>query len=147
MLGVIPDVDYEKLHGELVRDEGYRLTPYKDTLGNFTIGIGHLLLKAPLPGVWWPPEQVEKTFQQDVWEAYEMLADNGWYKGLDTDARRRALINMSFQLRHKLLGFHTFISYLGVKQWREAAQDLKTTKWFEQVPERAARIIAQITRG
>ena len=35
--------DENALHQELLRDEGKRLTPYRDTLGNWTVGIGHQL--------------------------------------------------------------------------------------------------------
>ena len=35
--------DGDKLRRDLVRDEGKRLRPYRDSLGNWTVGVGHLL--------------------------------------------------------------------------------------------------------
>jgi lysozyme len=41
--------DQAKLDAELSRDEGRQHSPYRDTEGHMTIGIGHNLDVAPLP--------------------------------------------------------------------------------------------------
>lgn len=35
------DIDREALRNDLIRDEGLRLMPYKDTVGKWTIGVGY----------------------------------------------------------------------------------------------------------
>ena len=37
------DLDQDRLRRVLALDEGRRASPYKDTKGNWTIGIGHLM--------------------------------------------------------------------------------------------------------
>jgi GH24 family phage-related lysozyme (muramidase) len=37
--------EYDKLVDQLILNEGLRLTPYRDTMGYLTIGVGHLIGK------------------------------------------------------------------------------------------------------
>lgn len=143
------------MQAELIRDEGIRYTPYKDSLGNYTIGVGHLLVDKAgikitdpkkLPKVW-PKDTIYLTLAKDILEAYNSVKEQPWYVSLDSDNRRRAIINMAFNLGHRLYGFHEFLGYLSKKQWGLAANDLNGTLWREQVHERANRIIGMIRNG
>lgn len=141
------DFDIVKMRGELKADEGVRCQPYKDQYGNWTIGVGHLLVNPPAPGAIWSLDTVYSILDEDILIAYNNIKDHDFYKTLDTDSRRRALINMSFNLGHKLLEFHQFLGYLEKQQWGLAAQDLIGTLWHKQLPARSNRIIGVIRNG
>lgn len=143
------NIDLDRMIQELERDEGVRNAPYFDSMGNVTIGVGHLLIgvKSIDKSLVWTDKQVRDTLIADIQDAYNLIYDYDWFKQLDTDNRRRALVNMSFNLGYHLLQFNTFLVYLKHKQWSLAAQDLATTLWHKQLPERSSRIMQMIKSG
>lgn len=138
------DFDIVQMRYELIRDEGVRFTPYKDSLGFWSIGCGHLLDQIkPLPKVW-PRDVIYRVLDVDILQAYNRIKDTDAYKALETDPQRRALINMSFNLGNKLFTFVKFLNCLSKKQFILASNELINSEWFGQVHERANRIVMQI---
>ena len=134
---------------ELELDEGKQLKAYKDTEGNWTIGIGHFLGPNPIyAGKTITEEQCQEYFDTDFEEAVkgaEQACDG--FSGLD-GARKGAIVNMSFQLGAKTLStFHTFLNYVNNGLYQEAAIDLLNTRYAKQVPARAKRIAYRIQTG
>jgi lysozyme len=86
---------------QLKRDEGLRLTPYKDSVGKTTIGYGR-----NLDDVGISQYEAEILLQHDLIHASQVLRDNlPWTEGLD-EVRRAVLVNMSFNMGiHGLMGF------------------------------------------
>lgn len=139
------DFDIEKLSEELKRDEGVRKEPYKDSMGNLTIGVGHLLTgKVPKS---WTDEEIDTALQEDIRAAYGLVKDTDWYSSLDTDARRRAVVNMAFNLGHGIFLFKNFIRHIKGKQWSLSALDLNLSLWHQQVGARCSRIMRMISDG
>ena len=65
-------MDLERLKGELRRDEGFVAHPYKDHLGNLTVGCGHLITANDPPPddpCWRDPLFLEDVFEIDVNQA------------------------------------------------------------------------------
>lgn len=140
--------DREKL--ELKQDEGELLHSYKDSLGNWTIGVGHLLGTdaSKYQGMQITQEQSDEFFAEDFENAVQEAREafNG-FDGLD-GPRKGALVNMAFQLGEKTLStFHTFLNYLDLGKYQEAALDLMNTRYARQVPARASRIAYRIRTG
>lgn len=136
------------LKQELIRDEGLRTSSYLDSLGYWTIGVGHLLGTSPAnQGLVWSEEKCYQQLELDIQEATALVTSCPWFQACNTDARQRALTNMAFEMGHKLLSFTTFLSLLQQGKYKEAGEDLKTTLWAHQVPARASRIIAMIENG
>nr|3UON_A Chain A, Human M2 muscarinic acetylcholine, receptor T4 lysozyme fusion protein [synthetic construct] len=152
---------------EMLRiDEGLRLKIYKDTEGYYTIGIGHLLTKSPslnaakseldkaigrnTNGVI-TKDEAEKLFNQDVDAAVRGILRNAKlkpvYDSLDA-VRRAALINMVFQMGETgVAGFTNSLRMLQQKRWDEAAVNLAKSRWYNQTPNRAKRVITTFRTG
>nr|4EJ4_A Chain A, Delta-type opioid receptor, Lysozyme chimera [synthetic construct] len=152
---------------EMLRiDEGLRLKIYKNTEGYYTIGIGHLLTKSPslnaakseldkaigrnTNGVI-TKDEAEKLFNQDVDAAVRGILRNAKlkpvYDSLDA-VRRAALINMVFQMGETgVAGFTNSLRMLQQKRWDEAAVNLAKSRWYNQTPNRAKRVITTFRTG
>lgn len=141
-------MNIELLKQELIRDEGLKLSSYQDTLGFWTIGVGHLLGKSTdFANLTWTKDQCLCQLNEDVHKAVALVSTLPAYSMCNTDARQRALVNMAFQMGGKLLTFTTFLSLIQQQKWHEAGEDLRTTLWAKQTPVRASRIINMIETG
>lgn len=135
------------MKADLVRDEGVRNTPYKDSLGNWTIGVGHLMSGIPSPGIIWTPSQIDITLELDISHAYDRISNTMAFGACDTDGRKRALVNMSFQLGNRLFQFGNSLRMISEKNWQGAADHLRQSLWYSQTPERAERVIQFLEKG
>lgn len=135
--------DEDTLRRELIRDEGKRLTPYRDSLGNWTVGIGHLLRPGE-PRQTLTEAQCQTYLAGDIVDAERRLNRflPGW-RAL-SDVRQRALVNLSFNLGNRLGSFKTFLSALEREDYAVAGAALRQSKWFKQVKLRGPRIIHMI---
>lgn len=138
--------DEDVLYRELIRDEGKRLTPYQDSLGYWTVGIGHLLQ----PGE--PRTPITEAQCRDYWigdvadaEARLNAILPGW-RNL-SEVRQRAMVNLSFNLGWKLAGFKRFLAAMEREDYVSAGQHLGDSLWARQVKLRAPRIIHMIKTG
>lgn len=142
--------DRNALVQELIRDEGKRLRAYRDSLGNWSIGVGHLLVGKELE-FWRDMEMLEGTcmsvLDADIEEAERTLTKimPSW-RSLD-DVRQRAMLNLAFNLGPRLSRFVGFRRYVEDGQWLEAGKQLKNSLWWKQVKLRGPRIRHMIETG
>ncbi len=130
----MPDLD--ALQADLVRDEGQRLKPYRDTVGKLTIGIGRNLDDRGLT-----EDECLFLLQTDIGVTFADLDHNApWWRYL-TEPRRRALANMCFNLGWpRLSKFVNMLAALEVGNYSTAADQALDSRWAEQVGDRAMRI-------
>ncbi len=130
---------------ELIRDEGIRLNAYKDSQGNWTIAVGHLLRKGDPYRV--TQEQAIQMLYKDILIAESRLTRiyPPW-RELD-DVRQRALLNLTFNMGFRLAKFVNFFSYLRQGRYELAGVALKNSRWYSQVGDRAPRVINMIVNG
>lgn len=134
------------LQNELIRDEGLRLTPYRDSLGNLTIGVGHLIQKGE------SFTKISNTEALDLLEndirIAERRLDNIFptWRSLD-DVRQRSLINLAFNLGYKLADFKRFLHAAKSGDWEKAADHLTQSRWYRQVKLRGPRVVHAIRTG
>jgi len=136
----------DKLRNELIRDEGLRLTAYRDTFGYLTVGVGHLILRGE-DFIRITYEQAMDLLDNDIGKAEQKL-DNiypGWRK-LD-EVRRRAFINLVFNLGYQLADFKRFLHAAKSGDWEKAADQLIQSRWYKQVRLRGPRIVHAIQTG
>lgn len=138
-------MDREKLREELIRDEGLRLTAYRDSVGLWTIGVGHLLGETP--------RMTEITlaeayalFEADINMA-EMKARFHAGSAENEDVRWRVLVNMAFNLGDRLGQFKRFLGAIGVGDWTNASVYMLESKWAKQVGGRAIRLSRMMLTG
>lgn len=129
-------MDIDDALSDLIRDEGIRLKPYRDTVAKLTIGIGR-----NLDDVGISIEEAYFLARNDVERAIVDL------DALSADWRsfpapvRRGLINMCFNLgRSRLAGFRKMWAALERQDWGTAASEALESKWAYQVGGRATRI-------
>lgn len=131
---------------DLKRDEGVVLHAYQDHLGYLTIGCGRLIDKRKNGGI--TRQEADLLLQNDVSDAIADLEFSfPWFTHL-SDLRKRALVNMRFQLgMGGLLGFQKMLKALAEEKWDEAADEALDSKWAQQTPHRAERIAMMIRSG
>jgi len=138
--------DSDKLQKELIRDEGVRLRPYRDTLGFQTIGVGHLMSGMD--------RFTEITYDEamhlldvDIEIAERRLTNifSSW-RSLD-EVRQLALINLTFNLGYRLADFKRFLHAAKSEDWEKAADQLMQSRWYKQVKLRGPRIVHAIRTG
>lgn len=145
---------------ELRADEGEKLRSYKDHLGYWTIGVGHLIDPVrganPAPfgvdlreGKSITPEQSEMLLQMDIdAKVAELDRRAPWWRRL-SDNRQRVVVNMAFQLGVSgLLAFRKAVAAMQVGGYKEAAAQMRDSAWYKvQTPNRAARLVERMVVG
>jgi lysozyme len=133
------------LYDQLIRDEGEILHAYQDSLGYWTIGVGHLI--DPRKGGSIPESISRQLLEMDVNKFDQFISTSlPWADMLD-NVRRGALVNMAFNLGENLLEFRNFLGKLQTGDYAGAARDMLESKWAEQVGARAQRLSIQIESG
>lgn len=131
---------------ELKRDEGFKSSVYQDSLGYWTIGIGRLVDDRRGGGI--TEAEAMYLLGNDVQKIYAQLTNAlPWFQTL-SDARQRALCNMTFQMGiGAVLQFKNTLSLMQSGQFSEAADNAQQSKWYLQTPGRAERVLALIREG
>ena len=138
-------MDRDKLREELIRDEGLRLSAYRDSVGLWTIGVGHLLGDEPRMSKITLAE-AHALLEADINEA-EMRARNFAGSVEGDEIRFRALVNMAFNLGDRLGEFKRFLGAVNLGDWPRAAIYMMESKWARQVGGRAVRLRNMIRDG
>lgn len=134
----------------LKRDENIKLYPYKDSLGYWTIGIGHLIDRRMGGSL---PSWIQPSFPITEQEAFELCRFDitNVLKELSqklpqfpelSEVRQAVLASMAFQMGvGGLLKFKDMITAITKHDWNLAAEEMLDSKWFrEQTPERSTRL-------
>ena len=139
------------LIAELRRDEGVEYTPYMDTVGVPTIGVGHNMRAVPLPKDWASPltdAQVDQLLAADLQAVFDGLDGYlPWWRKLDYE-RQRVLVNMAFNLGiNGLLGFKNTLAAVQQGRYSAAGAGMAASKWATQVGARADRLVDMMVNG
>lgn len=135
------------LDERLVREEeGCLRRAYREQLGNWTVGIGHLLdhpLGKPLTD-----NQIERLFSADLElarsTARSLVGDDVW--SMLSPARQAVLVSMAFQLgADKLSRWNRFLRDIESGDFYQAAMGARQNLWFRQTPWRAERQLKMLT--
>ena len=121
---------------DLIRDEGWRLKPYRDTKGLLTIGCGR-----NLDDVGISEEEARAMLNADVDRAESALRRNlPWFLEAPEPVQR-GLTNMVFNLGFTGLSqFGKMLTALANKNYDLAAAEALRSRWATQVGARAVRI-------
>lgn len=138
---------------QIKKHEGYKNVSYKDTENLLTGGVGHLLrkdelLKYPL-GTPIPADQIDKWLEQDTVTALKIaqnLCGPVWSEL--SDVRKRAVVDLAYNLgQPRLSKFTNFLKAMNSKNFDQAAQELKNSKWYTQVGRRGPNIVTMIAQS
>jgi GH24 family phage-related lysozyme (muramidase) len=150
---VSKDLDIAALRHQLFVHEAVITTIYLDSTKKLHGGVGHLLRQDEIPryplGSPVSEQQIETWYVQDSTAAIkiaEELMDKQWVNL--TDIRKRAVIDMSFNLgKARLAKFVKFISSMRAGEWNEASKELKDSLWYDQVGYRAKDIQTMVVQN
>lgn len=126
--------------------EGRVAHAYQDSLGYWTIGIGHLIDRRK--GGRLPDHIIDALFDHDLREHTEPLYRAlPWIVRLD-DVRRAVLIDMAFNLGVAgLLTFKVTLACVRDGDYEQAARNMLRSKWASQVKTRATRLARMMQTG
>lgn len=132
----------EALKLQLMRDEGIALTPYVDTVGKITIGIGRNLTDKGISAA-----EADFLFDRDLNETLEACARFPWFDGLDP-VRQCVIANMCFNLGPtRLRTFTNTLAMIRRGDYEDAATQMLKSKWAHQVKGRAIRLSEMMRTG
>jgi lysozyme len=144
-------MNLDLLKKELIIDEGMRRNPYRDTKGIMTVGIGFNLEAHKLPnGITFPlsDKDVETLYKISVDEVISgMDSYIPWWKGLD-EVRQRVIANMVFNMGiGSVLKFKNTLFFIKKGDYYNAARNMRKSKWYKQVHDRAERLCVAMKTG
>ncbi|PKQ78095.1 glycoside hydrolase family protein [Aeromonas sobria] len=111
--------------------------PYKDSLGFWTIGYGHLIKKGEsfLKGI--TPKEADNLLLQDIAIAELQIKQLIKEPASHSAVIQMLLIEMVFQLGiTKAMKFVKFRECVEARDYAGAARELKSSAWFKQTPNR-----------
>jgi len=136
-------VKLPRIRETLIRHEGLRLKPYRDSVGKLTIGVGRNLEDVGLTEL-----EAHWLLMNDITRvADELLEAIPWIAGLN-DVRQEVLVNMAFNLGIKgLLEFKRTLSAIERAKYRAASRFMLESKWASQVGPRARELAQAMKTG
>jgi lysozyme len=134
----------ELLRMQLIRHEGLRLFPYRDSVGKLTIGVGRNLDDVGIAAV-----EAYQLLDNDIDRTVSAMTGRWptWFLDLDPP-RQAALVNMAFNLG--VTGFAAFtqtIAALERHDYAGAAAEMLGSRWATQVRGRALELADQVRTG
>ena len=131
------------LRSALRLDEGVRMRAYQDSVGVWTIGVGHNLQDRPVSQA-----VVDMILQDDIDAAVgDLDAHVSWWRNLN-DVRQNVMVNLCFNMgMARLLTFHKFLSAAQTGEWATAKAELLNSLWASQVGARAVRLANEFETG
>ena len=143
-------MNMEKLREELEKDEGVKYEVYLDHLGYPTFGIGHLITDddpecgAPV-GTKVDTDRVKEAFETDV---ESVLSDCEQlyvqFEHLPEEAKL-IIANMMFNMgRTRLSKFKGMKRGVDARNWEAAADEMVDSQWYNQVTNRADRLVVRM---
>lgn len=143
-------MNMDKLREEIEVDEGVVEEIYLDHLGYPTFGIGHLVTDddpeyGQEVGTPVSTERCRSAFDVDV---EQVIADcQILYPNLDDlpEEVQRIIANMMFNMgRPRLSKFANMKAAVDEGDWNRAADEMMDSRWYNQVPNRAERLVERM---
>lgn len=137
------ELDVEKLKRMIVRHEGLRLKPYRDTVGKLTIGVGRNLDDNGIS-----EKEAYVLLENDLeWCFIQLHAEFPWASDLN-DPRQDVLVSMLFNMGlERLKGFTHMLAAARLGLWDAAAAEMLNSNWAKQVGGRAHELAAIMKSG
>ncbi len=136
-------MSFNNLKIRIKKNEGYSSKPYKDQLGFYTIGYGHLIREKEDKYFIkkYNKTHFEKLFEKDFKKAESQYKKN-FLKKTHTASEKELLIEMIFQLGVLgVLRFKKMLYFLNKKQKFMASLEMLDSLWYLQTPGRVKNLI------
>ena len=136
-------MSFKKLKNRIKKNEGFLDKPYKDQLGFYTIGYGHLIRKNEDKYFIkkYNKNHFEKLFEKDFRKAQNQYKKY-FLKENHTPLEKELLIEMIFQLGAKGVSkFKKMLNFLNNEQRFMASLEMLDSLWYLQTPKRVKGLI------
>ena len=139
-------MDIERLKEEIKEDEGYKNEIYLDHLSLKTLGVGHLIKETDPEydlevGTHIEDERVNELFEQDINVSIDECRKLYYDFDKLPEEAQHIIANMMFNMgRPRLSRFHKMKRAVENREWKEASNEMKDSKWYRQVTNRADRL-------
>ena len=141
-------MSFKKLKDRIKKNEGYSDKPYKDQLGFYTIGYGHLI-KEKENNYYikkYNKDHFKKLFEADFKKAQDQYKKK-FFKKHHTISEKELLIEMLFQLgENGVSKFKKMLYFLNKKEKFMASLEMLDSLWYLQTPERVKNLIKNYTK-
>lgn len=132
----------------IIRHEGFKTKPYKDSLGLWTVGVGHLIGDGKsLPKEWdreFSKDEVNNLFVEDYEHHKKAAQKMPGYEKVNPRGQG-ALIDLTFNMGPTwFTKWPNFVKNLSAGNTQGAASSLEDSKWYQQVKGRAVEIVGLI---
>ncbi len=143
-------MNIEQLQEELENDEGVKYEVYLDHLGYPTFGIGHLITDddpecGASVGTEVSSDRVQEAFDSDV---ESVLSDCErlyvQFEHLPEEVQlivANMMFNMGYSRLSRFKGMHRGVD---AKDWQAAADEMVDSRWYNQVTNRADRLVVRM---
>lgn len=150
-LCVIPQLhsapNFSQYKSFISASEGYRNKVYIDTLGNYSIGIGHNLGKNYNGKLYYSDAEINNLFASDLQVALKDAKLISPSFNSQPDEIQLVLTSLGFNLgRTKLNKFIRFRAAIEAKNYKLAAIELKDSKWYRQVGNRGVKYVSILSK-
>ena len=125
------------------KNEGYSNKPYKDQLGYFTIGYGHLIKENEDKYYYmkFKKKHFESLFEIDFNKCL-INYKKYFYNESHNQKEKELLVEMLFQLGTKgVLGFKKMTYYINKKEKYMTCLEMMNSLWYKQTPQRVKNLI------
>ena len=145
-------MNLDKLRAQLEVDEGIKHEIYLDHLGYPTFGIGHLVLDSDPEhgqevGTRISEVRVQEAFERDV---ESVIKDcDICFESWDSypEEAKQVFANMMFNMgRTRLSKFKKMIAGAEADDWQESASQGRDSRWYNQVTNRAERLMSRLEK-
>jgi len=144
-------MNIEALKLQLVKHEGERLKLYRDSVGKWTIGVGHNIEDKGIS------ERISRLMLEEDIEEHLALLDKycPWWRQM-SETRQLALADMAFNLgvgpsaedpHGKLLTFKNTLRHMQAGEYDEAANGMAASLWYRQVGRRGDDLVYMMRNG
>lgn len=143
--------DDKEIMDMIKKHEGVRTKPYKDSLGLWTVGVGHLIGDGrTLPPEWnreLSMAEVDKLFHEDYISHKKAAMKIPGFNLVNAKAQG-ALIDLTFNMGNTWFKkWPNFVKNLSEGNTVGAAASLEDSNWYKQVKGRAVTIVSLIKQG
>ena len=134
---------YLSLKLRIKNNEGFSNHPYKDQLGNYTVGYGHLIRKNEINLF---KKKLKASFFQDLFENDFKLALEDYKKHFNkylfSQNTKELIIEMIFQMGiQNVLNFKKTLRHIKNNNKLLAALEMMDSMWYKQTPLRVENLI------
>jgi len=132
-----------RLHEILIRHEGLRLKPYRDTVKKLTIGVGRNLDDLGITR-----EEALMLLENDIAKVRRQVKQAfPWFQHINT-VRQNVVLNMVFNIGlPRFRQFKKTIAAIKAKKWDEASREMLDSRWSKQVKGRARELARMMRTG